>query len=463
MESVQLPLIRGDRITSDTDYTDFLPLNLVVVPKPILGAAGYLISHDGLTEITGATGEDRGGFYDDRRGYHVRVIGNSLYKLAGNALEKVGGIAGGGQCSFAYSFNSTAILSDGNVYLYDGASLQLLTDADLKQPLDLDWIDSYYFYTDGEFIYHSEIANEKAVDPLQYATAEIMPDKSIGVMRTPDNLMMVFGRYSIEYFINQANDQFAFSRISQKSISGGICGTHCKVMIGDTVFILGGKKNESPSIHAIQSSMLESVSTRTVDKILATYTEKELAKTVLEGRTDKRDQFLIVRLLRHTLMLNLSAAKVVGIADSWAQLSYGVDRAPWLGRNGVYDPLQNAWIYGSSTGKVYKLDDKTASQGGEQTEFEVRTPLVEAANTRISMVEVNTVSGYGATTTAALSVTLEGAAYTTENWLLYSTIGAYDQHFIFRRIGYVPKDVSFRLRCVSPHKVNFSNFRVTHG
>lgn len=463
MQSVQLPIIRGDKITSDTDYTDFLPLNLTAVAKPILGAAGYLISHDGLTQIATASGADRGGFFDDRRGYHVRVIGNTLYKLVGGSLEAVGPVFGSKQCSFAYSFNYTAILSDGGVYLYDGATLLPLSDPDLKRPLDMDWIDSYFFYTDGEYIYHSQINDEKLVDPLQFATAEIMPDKSIGVMRTTDNLMAVFGRYSIEYFINQGNEQFAFSRITQKAVSGGICGTHCKVMIGDSIFILGGRKNESPSIHVLQSAMLESVSTRTVDKILATYTEAELSQAVLESRTDKRDQFLIVRLLRHTLLLNLSAAKSIGITEAWSQLTYGVDKLPWLGRNGVFDPLQNAWIYGSSTGNAYKLDATSAAQGGEQTEFEVRTPLVEAANMRIAKVEAHTVSGFGATTTAALSVTLEGESYTNETWLLYSTIGAYDRHFIFRRIGYVPKDVSFRLRGVSANKVNFSNFQVTYG
>ena len=463
MESIQLPLIRGDKITSDTDYTDFLPLNLTVVAKPVLSAAGYLISHDGLTQIATASGADRGGFYDDRRGYHVRVIGNTLYRLHQNQLQEVGYIPGSGMCSFSYSFNYTGILAGGVMHLFDGATIIPVQDPDIKTPIDQDWIDSYFFYTDGEYIYHSQINDEKLVDPLQFATAEIMPDKSVGVMRTSDNLMAVFGRYSIEYFINQGNEQFAFTRISQKSVSGGICGTHCKTVIGDTIFILGGRKNESPSIYALQSSMLEPVSTRSIDKILAEYTEEELALSVLESRTDKRDQFLIVRLLRHTLLLNVSAAKVVGITEAWTQLTFGIDKLPWLGVNGVYDPMQNAWIYGSLTGNAYKLDAGTAAQGGEQTEFEVRTPLVEAANTRISKVEVNTVSGFGSTTTAALSVTLDGAMYASESWLLYSTIGAYDKHFIFRRIGYVPKDVSFRLRGVSANKVNFSNFKVTYG
>lgn len=464
LQSIQIPMVRGDTITSDVDYTDFIPRNMIAVPKDILGTKGYLISHDGLTQLaTGATGVDRGGFYDDRRGYHIRVIGNTLYRLFGTSLVSAGTILGSGQCSFSYSFNNTGILSGGNMYLYNGVTLFKVTDPDLKLPLDQDWIDGYFFYTDGEFIYHSLIADEKQVDPLQFATAEVMPDRTLGVMRTTDNLMAVFGRYSIEYFINQANEQFAFSRITQKSVGGGICGTHCKTMIGDTIFILGGRKNESPAVHMLENSMLQAVSTRSVDKIIALYTEAELSQAVLESRTDKQDQFLIVRLPRHTLLLNVSAAKAIGFQDAWAVLTYGVDLSPWLGMNGVYDPLQSAWIYGSASGTVYKLDPMTAAQGGAETEFEVRTPLVMMPKLRVPKIEARTVTGFSPLVTVALSITQEGAFYGTESWRDYGEVGAYDKHFIFRRIGFVSEMVSFRVRSVSAHKINFCKLEVFYG
>lgn len=463
MPPVELPIVRGDKVTSDVDYTDFLPLNMTAVAKQIRNATGYMISHGGLILIDSVTGADRGGFYDDRRGYHVRVIGNTLYRLYQNQLQEVGYLPGSGMCSFSYSFNYTGILAGGVMHLFDGATIIPVQDPDIKTPIDQDWIDSYFFYTDGEYIYHSQINDEKLVDPLQFATAEIMPDKSVGVMRTSDNLMAVFGRYSIEYFINQANDQFAFTRISQKSVSGGICGAHCKTVIGDTIFILGGRKNESPSIYALQSSMLESVSTRSIDKILSEYTEEELALAVLEGRTDKRDQFLIVRLLRHTLLLNVSASQQIGLQNAWSRLSYGINLDPWLGVNGVYDPMQNAWIYGSLTGGVYRLSDMTAAQGDQPTEFEIRTPIVEAPSVRVTQVEVMTVTGFSSETTAGLSVTTDGVIVGDETFEIYSTAGEYDRQFLFRRIGYIPLDVSFRLRGVSKSKVNFSYFKVTYA
>ena len=45
-----------------------------------------------------------------------------------------------------------------------------------------------------------------------FATAEFMPDDSLGVAKTQDNKVAVFGRYTIEYFQNVATENFAFQR-----------------------------------------------------------------------------------------------------------------------------------------------------------------------------------------------------------------------------------------------------------
>ena len=56
-----------------------------------------------------------------------------------------------------------------------------VTDSDLGDPIDGVWVDSYYFLTDGEYIYHTDITDETSIDPLKYATAEFMPDPSLGL------------------------------------------------------------------------------------------------------------------------------------------------------------------------------------------------------------------------------------------------------------------------------------------
>ena len=60
MGQIQVPIIRGDRVLDNGDYGDSIPINMTAVAKDIKGAAGYLISHDGLTLAYTGQGVDRG-------------------------------------------------------------------------------------------------------------------------------------------------------------------------------------------------------------------------------------------------------------------------------------------------------------------------------------------------------------------------------------------------------------------
>lgn len=462
---MQIPIIKGDAISNKVDYIDYLPKNLVAVSRPVMGADGYLISHDGLTSLGVIVPDaDRGAFYDDRRGLHVRVIGEKAYRYFGGVLTEVGVIPGSDQCSFTYSFNNTLIIGGGKAYLYDGIQFNQITDTDIGSPIDADWINGYFFYTDGEYLYHSLITDEAQVDSLQFATAELMPDKTLGVKRTTDNLMAVFGRYSIEYFVSDPTQlQFKFSRITQKAVAGGICGTHCKVVLDDLFFILGGRKNESPSFHIVGSGSLTCVSTRSVDKIVSSYTDEELATVVMESRVIERDKLIMVRMPRHTLLYNHSIAESVGTQFAWTLLTRGTLDRPWRGINGIYDTDAGKWIYGSDSGELFYLDDTKASQGDEDTEWQFGTPLIPAKATRLSKVELNTVNGFQSDVIAGLSVSINGVTNGTEVHALYSRAGIYDTRLLWRRIGYIPRQFSLNVRGVCSAKVNFSNLDVTYG
>jgi hypothetical protein len=357
-------------------------------------------------------------------------------------------------------------VADGKAWLYNGATLSQITDPDLGNPIDNCWIDNYYFFTDGEFIYHTQPNNESLIDPLDYATAEFMPDKSLGVIQTQDNFVLVFGRYSMEFFANQANPNFAFSRIAQKSIQAGIVGTHCKCMLAGMIFILGGRKDETASFHVVQAGGIENLSTQTVDEIFSSYTEAELSTAVLESRTDERDQLVIVRLPRHTLMYNHKAAMTIGKQNAWSVLSYGVSNDIWLGANGVFDPRVAKWVYGSAyDAGIYTLDKTSAALNGEPVECEFSTPLVPAKNVRVGDIEINTIAGYNdSDVMLAMSVSYEGAVVSGEMVTVYSGPLQYGKPLLLRRtIGYVSHEFSLQFRSVSKDKINVSNLVVNYG
>ena len=224
----------------------------------------------------------------------------------------IGDILGSARCRFAYSFQSIMIVSSGNVYRYDGTTLTLMTDPDFGRPIDVWWADQYYLFTDGEYLYHTDVNDETSINPLKFATSEISPDPTLAGGRTQDNLVIALNRYTSEYFINQANDNFAYSRINQKAVNVGIVSTGGWVEIKGRVYLLGGAKNEAVSVHVLGAGQAESISTRYIDGILESYSETELSTAWLESRVSKQDKFLYLHLPNHVFCLSISIAEKLG-------------------------------------------------------------------------------------------------------------------------------------------------------
>ncbi len=463
-QQVQVPIVRGEKTSTQADYVDFLPVNLIAVPKPVRGADAYLMTHPGLTTIANAgnvviTG-DRGALYNDRTGVHYRLIDSFLYRIGANGgLDKIGTIAGGTQASFAYSFNSTLVVSGGNAYrITDNFKL---VPYERQGMLDGCWLSGYYVFTDGTKIWHTDIADESKIPELAYVEAEQSPDKTLAVMPTQDGLLLSFDRYSMQFWYNAATTPFAFAALPAKTINAGIVGTHAKAMLLGNIFILGGRKEESPSVYMVGTGDIQPVATRTVDKIIGEYSEEELSNVVLESRVDDRDCLLYIRLPRHTLVFNYAYAKAAGLDSAWSVLTTGNIGERWRGCNGVFDPRVKAWVYGdNSTGKVYKIDKDSSAQDGEPAQWEFSTPIIPIRG-RIGKVEVNTVPGYNAGPQSVfMSVSNDMSQFNTAYVQATETQGRYGNIYILNGVGYFPRDAIIRVRGVSTANSNWSGLTI---
>ena len=466
MPEVKVPIICGDKIGEGNDYYDAIPVNLVAVMRDIEGSTGYLHSHDGLSLVFGgASGVSRGALYNERMGRSFRLNGTRLLEIAQGGddvtFSLIGEVPGVSQASMPYSFNSFLVVANGYVFRYDGVTFSQITDPDIGQPIDGAWIDGYYVFIDDEYIYHTDINDETSIDPLKFATAEISPDKNKAVGRTQDDLLVVFGRYTIEYFVNQANEQFAFTRINQKALSVGIIGTKCWTEMGGQLYILGGRKEEQPSVHAIGTGQAIRLATRTIDLIINKYTEAELSLAKVESRTIDGNQLLYIFLTNDTLVFNNTVAQKLGINSAWSRLES--DGGRWRGINIIYDPILNSWSCGDvNDGEVYRLDRDTAAQfGSEYVDSYFYTPFVPAESMSIDELEINTVGGFSSETTSMfVSTTRDGAAYSTEYSQELAIPLNYDKRFIVRRLAYVRKKVGFKFRVKHRDKLNVSGLIV---
>lgn len=322
MASTPINLIQGDESGTETDYRNALSINMSGILRPLFGAKGYMLQQPGLTQYGEGVGVDRGGVWNPRLINHFRVSGTSFIEVDADGVSTtLGAISGTDTVTLPYSFNTQGIVADGRFYLYDPIEgFREVTDPDLGDPIDAVWVDGYYFFTDGDFIYHTDIDDEEEIDPLKFATAEFQPDPSNGVGLTPDNKVIVFGRYTIEYFINIAQANFAFTRVPSRAVKAGIVGTHAKAEMLDRWYILGGRKEEAVSVHAVGVGSVTNVSSREVDKVIGTYDENQLSTAVLEARVEDKYQYLIIHLPNDTLIYNARVGEGVDNEYAWSIL-----------------------------------------------------------------------------------------------------------------------------------------------
>lgn len=462
---MQVPLLKGDTVDDNVEYRDALMTNMFAINRKVLGAGGYVINYFGLSDFTTGEGIDRGCIWVSRDGLdnHYRVSGTNLIAVASDGTTVVlGTIPGSEQVSMAYSFNNLAIVADGNLYYYnltDG--FREITDPDIGSPIDIVWVDGYFFLTDGESIYHSNITDEELFEPLAFANAEFIPDPSQGLGKTEDNEVAVFGSFSTEYVVNVAGDPFAFQRITRKANKLGILGTHCKKELNGKWYVLGRRKETSPSFHIVSIGNEQSFSSRETDKILATYTVDELSTTTMDTFTIDNVTMIVFHLPNHTLCFNESLAATQGIEAAWTILKTDVlGDLTYRAKNMLLDPRSGKWLIGDKRDNhIGELDRSKATHYGEIAEWLMFTPFMKLESLSIDKIELETIPGVAPDEDATVFVshTFNGRLYGKEWRQLYGDNNEYDQRFYIRRWGYVRDYIGLKFRGASRSRMAFAN------
>lgn len=470
MPSQQIPitLIKGDKISVQTDYLDALPENMYAVPKPIMGAAGFMQQHAGLTEYGTGSGPDRGGVWNERLQKHFRVSYSQFMIIEEDGTnQRFGNIPGQTQVSMPYSFNTQAVIGGGAFWLYDPVlGFRQVIDPDIKTPIDGTWIDGYYFLTDGEYLYHTTIANEDQFDPLAFATAEFSPDPTLGVGKTADDKVIVFNRYTTEFFANVASQNFAFSRIQARALKIGIVATHAKCELKQSWYFVGSRKESDLGVHVLGVGSSQQISTRAIDRILGKYTEPQLTDISMEAIEVDGMSFVYIHLPDETLLFNETVASTSGVDNAWSILKRGTNSLPWRGINGVFDPRLGKWVFGDKIDlRLGILDPVSVDQYGERSEWVLYTPFMYLEGMSIDSLSIDTMPGHSPTDDATffVSMTYNGVTYGRETTAQYGAPGDYNQRYIVNRMGYVRNWVGFKLRGASRAKMSFGRGYIQIG
>lgn len=388
---MQIPILNGIYTNEESDFRTSYPYNLVPVPVDQGISKGYLCPAEGIQLWGAGAGRDRGGI--NWNGVCYRVMGNQFISIDANGVPtNIEFIPGTDQVTFDYSFTYLGIAAAGHLYLYDGVSVQQVTDPDLGTVIDFIWVDGYFMTTDGEFLIVTELNNPFSVLTTKYGTSEEDPDPVVAILKLHNEPTAV-NRYTTEIFSNVGGTGFPFTRIDGALMSVGAVGTHACCIYLDNIAIVGGGRNEAVSVHLGSNGQSVRIATREIDLVLAEYSETVLAQTKIESRVDKGHALLYIHLVDRTLVYDGNASKIVG-EPVWFILGTGMTVTKYRARNLVR--CYNKWIVGDTDADNFGyLSTDTTEHWGLQIGWEFSTIIIynESAGCIFHELELVCLSG----------------------------------------------------------------------
>ena len=223
---MQIPILQGIYTDSAGEWRTSYPRNYIPIPKQQGISSGFLRPGDGIVANGTGPGVDRGAF--NWKGTCYRVMGNSLVSIASDGTTTtIGTIAGTDKVTMNNSFTYLIISGGGNLYLYDGATLQQNTDPDLGIVVDHIWINNQVMTTDGESLVVTEVGDPFTVNPLKFGSSEVDPDPVVALKKIKNEAYAI-NRYTIEVFQQIVTDNiFPFQRVEGAQLQRGALGTDC--------------------------------------------------------------------------------------------------------------------------------------------------------------------------------------------------------------------------------------------
>lgn len=455
---MQIPILSGVYVGQQADIRTSYPRNLVPVPKSSGVSEGFLRPADGIEAFATGLGPDRGGICWNGECY--RVSGTKLIKVAADGVvTELGDVGGTTQVTMDYGFGRLSIASGGVLFYWDGVALTRVTDEDLGEVIDQRWIGGYFLCTDGTSLVVTELNDPTAVNPLKYGSAEADPDPILAVDELR-NEAYALGRHTIEAFANVGGDGFPFKRIDGALVPRGIIGTHAYAQFLGTFAFLGSGRNEAPAVYLMLPGDSTKISTAEVDIILGSYTEEQLAASVMETRIDRGHSHLLLHLPDRCMVYDAAATKTVG-APVWFTLDSGL-QAPALyrARNLVW--CYDRWMVGDPTGSsIGRLTDATGAHFGATVGWEFGTVMIfnEGRDGLVNSLELIGAPGrvpLGADPVVWASYSLDGQTWSMERAVAAGKAGQTGKRLAWRRQGRIGLYRIQRFRGTSDCRMSFA-------
>ncbi len=382
-------------------------------------ASVQVVSVPGMTlHATTGTGAGRGLFVHE--GVLYTVVGAYLYSISEDGASTLLGVVGGsGIATFASSGLELGIVSDGQGYIY-GETLSQITDEDFPLATSVTYLDGYFIFGDGsESFYISQLYDGGNLDALDFASAESNPDVIVRPFVDHRELLL-FGRDTVETWINTGDSDFPFERVAGGISEKGIAGINAVAKIDNTVFWLD---NDGIVRRMAGGYSPQRISTHEVERSITSPSEAECFAFVWEGH-----EFFV-----------MSLPTITWIFDAATQLwherkSFGEDR--WRARGYAYCYGKH-FVGDFDNGNIYELSGDVYSEAGDDLVSEFVFPVIhnEGDRFRLHRVMLDMEVGEADAPQIRLDLSEDGQDWYTVGTQTLGDIGKRQHRVVWRRLG----------------------------
>ena len=253
------------------------------------------------------------------------------------------------------------------------------------------------------------------------------------------NEVYAINTHTIEVFDNVGGDLFPFQRIDGAQVQKGAVGTFACCVFQEQIAFIGQGRNEEPGIYLGSNATATKISTDEVDRILATYTDAQLALVKLEARNDKAHQHLYVHLPDRTLVFDASASESVKQFIWFTLTSTTVGFAQYRARNLVW--AYNRWLVGDpQSSAIGYLTGTVGEHWGQTVRWEFGTAIVYNESKGVIFHELELVSltgrvALGNNPQISTSYSLDGMSWSQDKYITAGTIGNTKKRLVWFRQG----------------------------
>lgn len=439
-----IPFLQGVYM-SGSDARVALPVNYEAVPAQSGATDDYLRPTEGIDAFTTGQGNDRAAIVWPGAGValtgagHYRVSGTKLIKVSSTGgVTVIGTVGGSGHARLDFSFDLLGILSDGKLFFYDGASLTPVTDPNIPANLiDMAWVDGYWAVTDGTDVAVSDLATPTTFNPLKFGGTD-RPNPVKCLLKVINELHVISENY-VDVFRNIGGSGFPFQRISSAVVTKGPIGTRTACVFENKVALLGGGRNEEPSVYLGYNAQAVKIGSQEIDAILDEYTAAQLAAATLETQVARGMVRLYVHLSDRSLVYDAVMSARQGFPVWHVRVSTLNDFAAYRAQNFVR--VDDSWVVGDPVSAAIGVTTKTSSKHfGEYVRGEWTTGALRAGPNGVTMHRLTlfAITGdvdEGEEPRLSMSYSPDGETYSTPRSILSGIRGEKMKKLEWRKLG----------------------------